>query len=238
MSKTKVLVFTQFEKWDNNIDRALHQRVEDTNWDEKYPDIDKTIPIEILIAKCGFSKDSKKAFLEPIDLNELSNEAGVFLVYDSMDENSFKILEQQCSDHEVYVLTHSTGTCQQNRFGTWQKKPSVLSGTHDNEKEHRYYPLFDILTDDKDEKLNRIIDTIFKPYNKLETILQFLHGCLVQNNDDDSFLAAYNKLFDDNNIKDVVKDFYENIDSNQSKNYIVTLAGLRDNLLEFALTKN
>lgn len=236
MNKTKVLVLTRFGQW-NNFE-ILPGRVEAANWDDNYPDEDNPIPI----VKCGFSENSKKAFLEPIDLKDLSNEEGVFLVYDSMDENSFNILEQQCRDDEIYVLAHTSGTWLPNSFDNWRKKPFVLPpGKHTNKKEDKYYPLFDILTDDKGDKMNRIIDTIFKPYNKLENVLQFLHGCIVPDNDDDSFVSAYKKLLDDNNIKDDVEDFYVNLYSKHHKSdndYQEALSRLRDTLLDYALSKD
>lgn len=230
MNKTKVFVFTQKGKW-NNIDDEILKRVNPADWDDKYPNEDNPV------VKCVFSD---KAYLEPVALDKLSEEEGVFLVYDSINSQDFQTLEQQCRGDKVYVLTHSTGNCKQSAFINWQPKPVVLSGMHTNSSEDHYYPLFDILTDNEGNKPNRIIDTVFKPYNKLDTILQFLHGCLVPNNDDDSFVSAYKKLRGDNDIKSVVEDFYVNIYSKQQKSdsdYQKALSRFRDRLLDYALGK-
>ena len=228
MNKTKVLVFTQKGKW-NNIDDKILNRVTLADWDEKYPNEDNPI------VKCGFSG---AAFLIPVALDKFSDEEGVFLVYDSINSQDFHTLEQQCSGDMVYVLTHSTGTCQQSKFINWQPKPFVLSGKHTNSDKDYYYPLFDILTDNADNKPNRIIDTIFKPHDVLENVLQFLHGCLVPNNSDDSFKSSYNKLLANNDMQEIVKDFFVNTYSQpriDESAYQEKLSQLRDTLLKYAL---
>lgn len=166
MNKTKVVVFTQKGKW-NNIDEEILNRVKEADWDEKYPNANNPI------VKCGFSG---VAFLIPVALDKLSDEEGVFLVYDSIAGNSFQTLEQQCRGDKVYVLTHSTGNCQQSAFINWQPKPIVLSGMHTNSSEDHYYPLFDILTDDKDDKMNRIINQVFQ--SLVNAALSLVHHCM------------------------------------------------------------
>lgn len=201
MNNTKILVFTRFEQW-NNFD-ILPGRVEEANWDDNYPDKDNNI----LIVKCVFLEDSKKVFLVPIDLNKFSNEEGVFLVYDSMDQNSFKTLEKQCEGDVVYVLTHSSGIWKQNGFSNWKVCP--LSGTHNNRNEDVYYPLFDILTDDKGDKMNRIVNTIFKPRILKDTFYHFMLGCGVPKNQDPQLQQAYQSLLEIDELKDEVEKFYD-----------------------------
>ena len=225
MNKTKVLVLTQKGKWTNNIDDSITQRVEESDWDEKYPD--STSPI----AKCGFLD---KAFLDPVDLNRLSDEEGVFLVYDSIDMDRFEELKQQCEGDEVFVLAHTSGTCLPNSFNNWHEKTFVLSGSHTNSEEGRYYPLFDILTDSEGDKLPRIINTIFKPQGLLDLVLQYLHQCLFAPKSKDELnklkSALLEKLPDNSDAKKALRNYTTNTSTG--------LENLRDKLLDFALNNH
>ena len=229
MNKTKVLVFTCSEKKDGLSERALDTVLTDV-WEQAYPC--KSSPI----VKCEFS-NSGTALLN-VDINNLAKEEGVFLIYDGVEPKKpfLDELKKQCEGDDLYVLVHTHGP-DLDDFRDWTLS-GLLPGSHTGLPEDHYSPLFEILTDDQPDKPNRIINTIFKPYNKLETILQFLHGCLVPNNQDGSFVSAYKKLRGDNNIKSIVEDFYENIYPNQTNNYIEGLAKLRNTLLKFALTQN
>lgn len=223
MDKTKVLVFTQLEKW-NNLDDIILTRVELADWDDKYPNEFTTI------VKFGFSKDTG-AYLDKIDLNCISNEEGVFLVYDEIGEDSFKILKEQCNDDKIFVLTHTTGTCQQNSFNDWSMNPFVLSGSHTNDKADFYNPLFDILTDKDGDKMERILNTIFMPQSNLETVLRFLHLCLDPNQG-----AEFTKLKSD--ILEKLPDKSEAKKALTSYPKKTSLEELRDQLLDFALNQN
>ena len=208
MNKTKVLVFTQKGKWINFDDEIL-QRVNQASWNNQYPNNNNPI------VKCGFSGS---AFLIPIDLNKLFDEEGVFLVYDSMDSNSFMILKQQCAGDQVYLLTHSSGIWKQNNFINW--KVFTLSGTHNNRDEDIYYPLFDILTDSMGDKMNRIVNTIFKPRILMNSIYQFMLGCSVPKNQDPQLQQAYQSLLVIDGLKEEVENFYNHYkDCDQEEDY-------------------
>jgi hypothetical protein len=231
MNKTKVLVFTCYDKWSINIPGSVKKPVPE--WNDLYPD--KEHPIK----ECVFNPECPTPnTLEDVVVDSLVDKTGVFLVYDDINPKGplFKKLKQ-CDGQDLYILAHTTGKCKPECFAGWDA--FVLEGSHQPDSKLHYTPLFAILTDNVGNKLNRIIDTVFKPYNKLEVVLQFLHGCLVPNNDDDSFESAYIKLLANNDIKADVEDFYVNTYSKQQKNdsdYQKALSQLRDTLLNYALT--
>lgn len=231
MNKTKVFVFTNSEKKDGLSEKAL-DTVLTGIWEDAYPC--ESSPI----VKCEFS-NSGTALLN-VDINNLANEEGVFLIYDGVEPKKpfLDELKKQCEGDDLYVLVHTHGPDLDDfQDGT---QSGLLRGSHTGSPEDYYSPLFEILADNQPYKLNRIINTIFKPYNKLDTILQFLHGCLVPNNQDGSFVSAYKKLHGDNDIESVVEDFYENIYSKQQKSdsdYQKALSRLRKRLLDYALGK-
>ena len=221
MDKTKVLVFTQKGKWINLVELDKRMKDKKEKWIKKYPNKDK------LIAKFGFSNDIG-AYLDEIDLNCISNEEGVFLVYDNIDNKSFETLRKQCNGDKVYVLTHTTGTCQRSSFNDWNMNPFVLSGSHTNEKTDFYNPFFDILTDKDGDKMERILNTIFMPQSNLETVLRFLHLCLDPNQG-----AEFTKLKSD--ILEKLPDKSEAKKALTSYPKKTSLEKLRDLLIDFAL---
>lgn len=235
MNKTKVLVFTCPKSKVGLSEKALDAVLSDV-WENNYPN--ESNPI----VKCNLS--SSTTSLTPVTMDHLADEEGVFLIFDHSEqwENQPDIkakflnkLKEQCKGDDLYVLVHTHGP-EINDFQGWTLS-GRLSGSHTGTPKDHYSPLFEILTDDQPCKLYRIISTIFKPYNKLETVLQFLHGCMVPKNDDASFVAAYNKLLGEKEeIIDTVKDYYVNQYPNLLN--VKGLAEVREILLRFALTKN
>lgn len=224
MNKTKVLVFTQTGKWINLVELAKKMKEKRETWIDKYPNKDKPI------SKFGFSNDTG-AYLDEIDINGISNEEGIFLVYDNIDNDRFETLKEQCDGDKVFVLTHTTGTCQRSSFNDWSMNPFVLSGSHTNEKTDFYNPLFDILTDQDGDKMERILNTIFMPQSNLETVLRFLHLCL-----DPNLGAEFTKLKSD--ILEKLPDKSEAKEALTSYPKQTSLEELRDLLLDFALNQN
>ena len=195
------------------------------DWDDKYPNENNPI------VKFGFPNTSGNAYLNPVDLNGISNEEGIFLVYDNIDNDRFETLKEQCNGDKVFVLTHTTGNCQQNHFNDWNMNPVVLSGSHTNDKADFYNPLFNILTDKDGDKMERILNTIFLPQDNLDVVLRFLHLCLVPNPGNEftelkSFIL--DKLPDNSEAKEALTSYPK-----QS-----SLEELRDLLLDFALNQN
>jgi hypothetical protein len=230
MSKTKVLVFTCYDKWSVNLPNS----VKIPEWADSYPD-DSRHPIK----ECVFNPESPTPnTLEDIDVDCLGDKTGVFLVFDDINPKGdvFKKLKQ-CDGQDLFILAHTSGKCKTECFVGWEA--FVLEGSHQPDAKFHYTPLFEILTDNEGNKLNRIIDKVFKPYNKLEIVLQFLHGCMTPNNDDDTFKSARDRLLAEKSIENDVRRFYEDNYAKQQKSdsdYQEALSRLRDTLLNYALT--
>lgn len=232
MSKSKkVLVFTDPDTWIRNISKKIIK----SSWKDSYPD--SGIPIR----ECIFQNN--ETVLQEVDLKhpeENASKEGVYLVYDEIDDAEFESLRKMCEDNELYVLTHSRGRDKANVEAYLKEKISdvhLFEGTHDNESAHHYYLVFKILTDNNDDKLNRIINEVFKPQSVLETVLLFLHGCLggEKNIELDSAKATLCSIGE---IEGVVEDFYENYfepEGNEQNvnNKFSDLIKLREELLNY-----
>lgn len=236
MSKTKkVLVFTNRDTWKRNINSNPDLRT--TNWNNNYPD-----PTHC-IKECDFSKsETDLEDVIPDDANNYANKDGIYLIFDSIDDNNFNQLKKMCANNELYVLTHSSGrTVTQDDFSA-ATTALILPGTHNNEPEDHYYPIFKILKDTEGDKLNRIINEVFKTQLELETVLLFLHGCLGDSRNND-FDKSYQKLHSIPSIQGSVTDFYNKYFAADSYNgqkggsKTADLAALRDELLKYVSTQ-
>ena len=187
-----VLVFTNNYSW-QGISELVTGRVD---WDDSYTN--STNPLTF----CTTNRT-----LQSVD--NISEE-GVYLVYDDIDANRLRLILDQHSDDVFFILTHSQP--KPIVFNDWNKQSVVISGMHDNEDNHVYYPLFKILTDDKPDKTNRIIKNVF-----IETVkANFKNGCKYPKNNSDQFALALKILREQPVLKGAVDEFmsvYEQSDS-------------------------
>lgn len=174
----KVLVFTNYPRWaelqHNNFD------TDDVEWNDKYKNIQND-----KVLKCGVNKQNVAMLLPAHDLS-IDNE-GVYLVYDEIDDNSLKFILNQCSNDELFVLYHR-GDELRNRITQFGVYCTMVRGYHDSAS--CYYDVFNILTDDRPNKTERIIHLVFLPKIKED----FLLGCMTPNNNEEVFVHACNIL--------------------------------------------
>lgn len=222
----KVLIFTCIDRWDD-ISEMIQERV--PSWEENYPT--SGCPI----AMCDCSQSGSAASLNPIG-NIIAK--GVYLLYDDIPTNDLDALFQSCQTDKKYILIHTNGNSAGYDFGQWNDCV-VRHGMHENFPTERYYRVFDILTDNEDNKPQRIIDNVFAPLN--EEVLQFLNGCLVPQNQTTEFLGAWHKLqaalANDMALRKDLDNFMIKYNSSKSLNdYQKELVALRDKLWAFAET--
>lgn len=217
MNNTKVLILTKRQSWVGirpNYGNCINQ----DKWYNDYPDDDNPIK------KCVFN-NKKETELLPVDLNDLANEEGVFLVYDSIKDTDYlKQLKEQCKGGDLYVLIHRNGDLQKDDFNDFGVKEFRV-GSHTSNDYH--ISVFDILTDKESNKLERIIDKVFTP--NLEIVLRFLHHCLVPDSEREAAelrSALLERLPNDSEAKKALDHYPER----------TTLEELRNQLLDFALT--
>lgn len=178
-----ILVFTNKTSW-IGISKAIRTRV---SWEKTYPN--ETNPITFYTANRS---------LQSVD--NLSEE-GVYLVYDAIDTERLRSILNQCPNVNYFVLIHSIPDT--SFFSDWDKQSVVVRGRHENDNEEKYYPLFDILTDDKPDKTNRIIKSVF--IDAVES--NFISGCSYPHNNSNQFRLAYRILREQPDLKDAVEEF-------------------------------
>lgn len=187
-----ILVFTNKTSW-IGISKAIRTRVD---WEKTYPN--ETNPITFYTANRS---------LQSVDY---LSEEGVYLVYDTIDTERLRSILNQCPEVNYFALIHSVPKT--SFFSDWDKQSVVVRGRHENDNEEKYYPLFDILTDDKPDKTNRIIKNVF-----IETVkANFKNGCKYPNNGSAQFRLALKLLKEQPDMKDAVDEFmsvYERSDS-------------------------
>lgn len=188
----KILVFSNNYSW-QGISELVTGRVD---WDDSYPN--STNPLTF----CTTNRT-----LQSVD--NISEE-GVYLVYDDIDVKRLRPILNQCPDDVFFILIHSEPA--PSVFTDWNKQSVVICGMHDNDDEHKYYPLFKILTDNKPDKTNRIIKAVF-----VETVkANFKNGCKYPKNNSDQFTLALKILREQPDLKGAVDEFmsvYEQSDS-------------------------
>ena len=222
----KVFIFTRIDRWDD-VARTIKDRV--PSWRNNYP----IRPRSIVMCNCNTLKS-------PASLVPKNNigAGGVYLLYDNMPTSDLDKLFQSCQNDKKYILIHTNGTSSTYDFGQWNNCV-VRHGMHENFPTEKYYCVFDILTDNADNKLQRIIDNVFAPI--LDEVLQFLNGCLIPQNQSTKFLGAWNKLqadlANDTALRNDLENFMRIYNSEQSLNgYEGELATLSDKLVAYAKT--
>lgn len=231
MNKSKVLVFTSYDKWSNNIAESIQDSL--PGWEDSYPSNSE----ERHIKKWVFENGSHR--LAPVNMAEFVEDEGVFLVYDEINTcapEAFETLKVQCKGDNLFVLTHSNGCQYQDLVSL--TPVCCLSGAHNTNAKDNYHAVFEILADKNDDKLSRIINKVFKPMTKLEMVLRFLHGCLAPRNNTGDFEYIRNRLT--NEFQDEEKRLLEEFDlkyraAETLQDYYEDLVVLRDELLKNAL---
>lgn len=209
----KILVFTNKVSW-RGIKRTIRQRVD---WENTYPNDQNLI-------KLCTTNQSGELVLQSVD--ELSEEC-VYLVFDEIDYESLRLLLDPCPNDIYYILVHSRPDV--NSFAVWGERSVVIRGSHENNLNDKYYPLFNILTDDNTDKTNRIIKSVFMKTVKSN----FLSGCRFPNNNNNQFRLACRILCENPNLKedmDVFLSLYKNCHNRNE--YLEPYNKLREKLEE------
>ena len=149
---------------------------------------------------------------------------GVCLVYDGIELP--QLFDGHPSDH-FHVLIHTRGR-QLDDFKPWENQCEFRVGKHENYVEYWYYPVFDIITDEDGNKLERIIQSVFMTE---EAALDFLNDCLIPGLDLDESLAYYT-LYQREEYREGLEKFRKKYESSESlDDYMEDLTRLRDTLL-------
>lgn len=229
MNKTKVLVFTNVKRWDS-FSRVLRLTLVgvDPNWKSNYPGENN-----VEISKFEFINN--KAQLTAVDFvnNPITDEEGIFLVYDQLNQSKFNMLKTQCNNVNLFVMAHTNGSYPQSAFTNWNCQ-SVKEGSHVLDDAHYPY-IYRILTDANGDKMNRIIKKVFKP--SLEIVLRYLHNCLTPPSDVTVMTNQYTIILNNLPINSNVRATMQNCVPSQQLSY-AQISTLRDQLLDYALAQN
>lgn len=221
MNKTKVLVFTNLDKWDN-MAQEVKDRINATEeWENNYPKENNPS-----MSKVDLTDGQARLYaIDDLMAQPITDEEGIFLVYDKLSQNTFDLLKQQCSSDTLYILAHRNGDYPKQKFGDW-KYECIKEDSHIPDASNCYHMFFDILTDSEGKKMNRIIKQVFRPL--LDAALGLLHQCLADSNFDPSTYPLA-KSFPKNSSPEKALITY-----NSDKN----LEALRNELLKYALEQN
>lgn len=207
----KVLVFTNYNSWYLGFPKIKTK----VDWSDSYPELNNPL------VKCVTGQGTEK-FLQPV--GQLSEE-GVYLVYDEIGQEILAPLLDKCKqdNDRLFILIHSKGGyTHPNDFESWKEICTVAKGIHEQDLEHKlknklerkYEYVFNILIDDEDDKTNRIINSIFKPFNN--AVISFLRECCTPNKDLEKTLS-YQVLCEEG-FRDALDSFRKKYDS--SENYL------------------
>lgn len=195
MSNSIVLVFTNYRKW-NNLSDLIKDRVNYDEWNLSYQNIENNHVLR-------YSLNQGKCTLT--EARQLSD-GNIYLIYDNISDKELTALLENCHNSNLYVLTHSTGTITGNWFIA-RENCTQQEGRHTNDPADLYYPLFNIITDPKPEKIERIIDEVFKPIS--EIAYKFLTYSMSPCNSTDEFYTAYEILRKNPNLTNCIDEFIE-----------------------------
>ena len=222
----KIFIFTCVNRW-VGVSNGIRRRV--PTWRQNYPNSGR------FIVMCDCNTLKSPASLVP--KNDI-RAGGVYLLYDDIPTADLDALFQSCQNDKKYILIHTNGNSHGYNFNRWDNCV-VRQGMHENFPTQKYYCVFDILTDNEDNKPQRIIDKVFAPI--LGEVLQFLNGCLVPQNQTTEFRGVRNllqaDLANDVALQKDLEDFMRKYDSSRGLNdYKEELATLRDSLVDYART--
>ena len=188
----KVLLFTNAERW---YDLCPRFNVDEVEWNQRFQNIEKDI-----IYRSSVNSDNI-AILETLPNMSMYSD-GVYLVYDSININTLSTLLNQCKQDNLYILTHNTGVGA-DIINTFDLYCTVLKGAHDGLSKHFYEKAFKILSDDKPDKTNRIIQYVF--FHDAAKV--FLLGCMVPNNYSKPFIHSCHTLRNTPCLTNIMDDF-------------------------------
>ena len=156
----KVLVFTNYESWY----RGLQKITKRVDWYDSFPEMNNPL------VKCVVEQGTGTK-LQPVD--NLTGE-GVYLVYDEIFQDELAPLLDECkmNNDRLFIMLHTNGiyTCS-NHFEPWREICVFAKGMH--EPDNIYELVFDILTDNKGNEINRIVNSIFL----INAVIDFLREC-------------------------------------------------------------
>lgn len=163
-------------------------------------------------------------------VSELAD-ASVYLVYDRIDRNLLKQLLDNCRQDVLCVLIHTPGENMERvayeDFISWKDNTIVIQGMHENTEETHYYPLFKILADNEDEKVERIIDSIFLDEVKSRFVKEFSTP-----NKTIGQSVTYRILQQTDRFKKPMEDFRKKYETSKTREeYVEDLIRLQDVLL-------
>ena len=224
MNKTnvKVLVFTNLDKWGNMSEEILNRIDNTEEWEQSYPGEKGPAISEVKFI-------NNQTQLSPVDINSIADKNVIFLVYDRITQSDFNILQNQCLGDTLYILAHTNGNYPKASFSSWKYK-GIKEGSHISQPGNVYLTFFDILTDSDDDKMNRIINQVFRPL--LDAALGLLHLCMADRTFDPSTSPLANS-FPKNSAAEKALNTY-----NKSKKSDGDLEVLRDELLDYAIAQN
>lgn len=195
MSNSIVLVFTNYTKW-LNLSNTIKDRVNYDEWNISYQNIKKDHVLR-------FTQEEGKCTLTKVQ--QLSD-GNIYLIYDNIADGELTALLENCNDSNLYTLTHSSGAIKYNWFKN-RKNCRQEEGRHTNEHADLYYPFFNIITDPKPQKIERIIDEVFKPIS--EIVNKFLTYSMSPGNSTVEFYTAYEILRKNPDLTKSIDEFIE-----------------------------
>lgn len=159
-------------------DRVVKDEESQEEWNNSYPKPARPI--------VRFESINNQVRLIPVILSQqpITEEEGAFLVYDELykeNQKEFELLQKQCSGDTLYILAHKNGVYPTEKFANWGCK-GYKEESHMPDSSNAYSKFFDILTDSDDDKMNRIINQVFRPL--LDAALGLLHLCMADSNFD------------------------------------------------------
>lgn len=241
MSST-VLVFTNSGSW-RGLDKVLRARVKDL-WNthssetvqvmSDYPSQDNPL------VRCLERPDAPVS-LEPTSADNIAD--GVYLVFDDLDKEIFDKIMARTQTGVSYVLVHTQGYTK--TLIPYGESRIIRDGKHEP-TDPLYTPVFDILTDNGADKLQRIIK-LLKPTDKealKNTVLTFLIGSMdpKDNLQDASptFQKAYADLLSHEEVSAQVRRFYEFVRplrKTDPKTYKEDLAKISKTLVDYCTSR-
>lgn len=195
MSNSIVLVFTNYKKW-LNLSNTIKDRVNYDEWNISYQNIEKDHVIR-------FTQEECKCTLTKVQ--QLSD-GNIYLIYDDIADGELTALLENCHDSNLYILTHSTGAIKSDWFID-RENCTQQAGRHTNDQADLYYPFFNIITDPKPQKIERIIDEVFEPISKI--VYKFLNYSTSPGNSSDEFYTAYEILRKNPDLTNCLDEFIE-----------------------------
>lgn len=133
-------------------------------------------------------------------------EGEIILAYDEIEEKKFNEFMSGYAGGGLYILYHINKKVDSDKtFNTdlLPKNATIKKGTHTITPGHGYYEFKKIVCGDENKSIDEIIEAVFGIDNKLNTVLEFLHKCLLNTviDDDKKKLREDLSLSEEENAK-------------------------------------